>query len=102
MARDKNQAGRRAGFSDSRIPPAAGIVESAHANDLALECPADRTLVKATLNRARHPRGDYAPAAGADDGGRGAAPASSRLGGLDWTRAAELPALLRPTRMAIV
>ncbi|HBK05308.1 MAG TPA: DUF1446 domain-containing protein [Acetobacteraceae bacterium] len=61
MARDKIRIGCGAGFSDDRIPPGVEIVERGELDYLAMECLAERTIARETLDRAKDPAKGYTP-----------------------------------------
>ena len=55
MAPDKIRIGCGAGFADDRIPPGVEIVERGALDYLAMECLAERTIARETLDRAKDP-----------------------------------------------
>ncbi len=61
MARDKIRIGCGAGFADNRIPPGVEIVERGELDYLAMECLAERTIARETLDRAKDPAKGYTP-----------------------------------------
>ena len=61
MARDRIRIGCGAGFSDDRIPPGVEIVERGELDYLAMECLAERTIARETLDRAKDPSKGYTP-----------------------------------------
>jgi len=61
MARDKIRIGCGAGFADDRIPPGVDIVERGDLDYLAMECLAERTIARETLDRAKDPAKGYTP-----------------------------------------
>ena len=61
MARDKIRIGCGAGFADDRIPPGVEIVERGELDYLAMECLAERTIARETLDRAKDPSKGYTP-----------------------------------------
>ena len=61
MARDKIRIGCGAGFADDRIPPGVEIVERGELDYLAMECLAERTIARETLDRAKDPAKGYTP-----------------------------------------
>ena len=61
MARDKIRIGCGAGFADDRIPPGVEIVEHGELDYLAMECLAERTIARETLDRAKDPAKGYTP-----------------------------------------
>ena len=61
MARDKIRIGCGAGFADDRIPPGVDIVERGELDYLAMECLAERTIARETLDRAKDPNKGYTP-----------------------------------------
>src|ERR1700720_2413809 len=61
MARDKIRIGCGAGFADDRIPPGVEIVELGQLDYLVMECLAERTIARETLDRAKDPAKGYTP-----------------------------------------
>jgi hypothetical protein len=61
MAPDKIRIGCGAGFADDRIPPGVEIVERGALDYLAMECLAERTIARETLDRAKDPAKGYTP-----------------------------------------
>ena len=61
MPRDKIRIGCGAGFADDRIPPGVEIVERGELDYLAMECLAERTIARETLDRAKDPAKGYTP-----------------------------------------
>jgi hypothetical protein len=61
MARDKIRIGCGAGFADDRIPPGVEIVERGELDYLAMECLAERTIARETLDRAKDSAKGYTP-----------------------------------------
>ena len=61
MARDKHRTGCGAGFADDRIPPGMEIVERGELNYLAMQCLAECTIARETLDRAKDPGKGYTP-----------------------------------------
>ena len=61
MARDRIRIGCGAGFADDRIPPGVEIVERGELDYLAMECLAERTIARETLDRAKDPNKGYTP-----------------------------------------
>jgi hypothetical protein len=61
MAREKIRIGCGAGFADDRIPPGVEIVERGELDYLAMECLAERTIARETLDRAKDPAKGYTP-----------------------------------------
>ena len=61
MARDHIRIGCGAGFADDRIPPGVEIVERGELDYLAMECLAERTIARETLDRAKDPNKGYTP-----------------------------------------
>ena len=61
MARDQIRIGCGAGFADDRIPPGVEIVERGELDYLAMECLAERTIARETLDRAKDPAKGYTP-----------------------------------------
>jgi hypothetical protein len=61
MARDRIRIGCGAGFADDRIPPGVEIVERGELDYLAMECLAERTIARETLDRAKDPTKGYTP-----------------------------------------
>ena len=61
MARDRIRIGCGAGFADDRIPPGVEIVERGELDYLAMECLAERTIARETLDRAKDPAKGYTP-----------------------------------------
>ena len=61
MARDRIRIGCGAGFADDRIPPGVDIVERGELDYLAMECLAERTIARETLDRAKDPPKGYTP-----------------------------------------
>jgi hypothetical protein len=61
MARDRIRIGCGAGFADDRIPPGVEIVERGELDYLAMECLAERTIARETLDRAKDPKKGYTP-----------------------------------------
>ena len=61
MARDKIRIGCGAGFADDRIPPGVEIVERGELDYLAMDCLAERTIARETLDRAKDPAKGYTP-----------------------------------------
>ena len=61
MARDRIRIGCGAGFADDRIPPGVEIVERGELDYLAMECLAERTIARETLDRAKDPSKGYTP-----------------------------------------
>ena len=58
-ARDKNRTGCGAGFADDRIPPGMEIVERGELDYLAMQCLAECTIARETLDRAKDPGNGY-------------------------------------------
>ncbi len=58
---DKIRIGCGAGFADDRIPPGVEIVERGDLDYLAMECLAERTIARETLDRAKDPAKGYTP-----------------------------------------
>jgi hypothetical protein len=61
MARERIRIGCGAGFADDRIPPGVEIVERGELDYLAMECLAERTIARETLDRAKDPAKGYTP-----------------------------------------
>ena len=61
MAPTKIRIGCGAGFSDDRIPPGVEIVEKGDLDYLAMECLAERTIARETLDRTKDPTKGYTP-----------------------------------------
>lgn len=61
MARQKIRIGCGAGFSDDRIPPGVEIVEKGDLDYLAMECLAERTIARESLDRTKDPSKGYTP-----------------------------------------
>lgn len=61
MAGDRIRIGCGAGFADDRIPPGVEIVERGELDYLAMECLAERTIARETLDRAKDPSKGYTP-----------------------------------------
>ena len=61
MARERIRIGCGAGFADDRIPPGVDIVERGELDYLAMECLAERTIARETLDRAKDPAKGYTP-----------------------------------------
>jgi len=61
MARPKIRIGCGAGFSDDRIPPGVEIVEKGDLDYLAMECLAERTIARESLDRSKDPSKGYTP-----------------------------------------
>ena len=61
MARDRIRIGCGAGFSDDRIPPGVEIVEKGDLDYLAMECLAERTIARESLDRSKDPSKGYTP-----------------------------------------
>ena len=61
MERDRIRIGCGAGFADDRIPPGVEIVERGDLDYLAMECLAERTIARETLDRAKDPAKGYTP-----------------------------------------
>jgi hypothetical protein len=61
MAPDRIRIGCGAGFADDRIPPGVEIVERGELDYLAMECLAERTIARETLDRAKDPAKGYTP-----------------------------------------
>ena len=59
MARDKNRTGCGAGFADDRVPPGMEIVERGELDYLAMQCLAECTIARETLDRAKDPGKGY-------------------------------------------
>ena len=79
MARDRIRIGCGAGFADDRIPPGVEIVERGELDYLAMECLAERTIARETLDRAKDPdEGLHAGAVGAHGGDHAAGAAAWR------------------------
>jgi len=57
----KIRIGCGAGFSDDRIPPGVEIVERGELDYLVMECLAERTIARETLDRTRDPTKGYTP-----------------------------------------
>jgi Acyclic terpene utilisation family protein AtuA len=55
MPPDRIRIGCGAGFADDRIPPGVEIVERDELDYLAMECLAERTIARETLDRAKEP-----------------------------------------------
>src|SRR5580658_1056226 len=61
VAKDRIRIGCGAGFADDRIPPGVEIVEKGELDYLAMECLAERTIARETLDRAKDPTKGYTP-----------------------------------------
>ncbi|HET6607905.1 MAG TPA: acyclic terpene utilization AtuA family protein, partial [Rhodopila sp.] len=61
MAKDKIRIGCGAGFADDRIPPGVEIVEKGELDYLAMECLAERTIARETLDKKKDPTKGYTP-----------------------------------------
>jgi Acyclic terpene utilisation family protein AtuA len=61
MACDKNRIGCGAGFADDRIPAGVEIVERGELDYLAMQCLAECTIARETLDRAKDPGRGYTP-----------------------------------------
>jgi hypothetical protein len=61
MACDKNRIGCGAGFADDRIPPGVEIVEGGELDYLAMQCLAESTIARKSLDRTKDPGKGYTP-----------------------------------------
>ncbi|HVY17429.1 MAG TPA: acyclic terpene utilization AtuA family protein [Rhodopila sp.] len=61
MAKDRIRIGCGAGFADDRIPPGVEIVERGELDYLAMECLAERTIARETLDKKKDPDKGYTP-----------------------------------------
>jgi Acyclic terpene utilisation family protein AtuA len=61
MARDTHRTGCGAGFADDRIPPRMEIVERGELDYLAMQCLAECTIARETLDRSTDPGKGYTP-----------------------------------------
>jgi hypothetical protein len=61
MVADRIRIGCGAGFADDRIPPGVELVERGELDYLAMECLAERTIARETLDRAKDASKGYTP-----------------------------------------